>query len=164
MRIRQFGYRFAAGLLALLLMASASAIPAFADSESPQEAPPAEAVSSDKETASGGIPGYNEYYSAHAGEARPENSLALSVGDFADPTVREEDGRDGVLLGAEAKSVSLAFRVEQAGVYRLALDYYSLPGKSKEIVFGLMVDGAYPFTEAEKITLSRIYRDEGEIE
>lgn len=39
-----------------------------------------------------------------------------------------------------------------------------MPGKGKDIVFGLLIDGKAPFAEAETVSLSRTFEDAGEIE
>ena len=160
---RQFGRRWTAGVSALLLLLSLLAVPAGAESEEAQTAPSAQAEPSGEGSASQ-EQDYEDYSAAYASQARPQTSLEFSAEDFTDPTVREEEGRSGVVLDGEVETVSLTFQVEQAGMYNLSLDYYALPGKSKEIVFGLMVDGEYPFSEAENISLSRTYQDAGEIE
>lgn len=162
MRRRRLIQRLAAGFLALAML-TAAAVPAYAETGTPQETSSADAAPAEG-TASAGGESYKAYYNAHAGDARPQETLTVPAEDFNDPTLQEEDGRTGAVLGGDTQTVSLTFTVAEAGVYDLALDYYGLPGKAKDIVFGLLIDGAAPFTEAEKITLSRTFEDAGEIE
>lgn len=164
MRKRLSGYRFASGFLALnlLLFFLSVSLPMRGRAESaPVQTGSSTGMDfSARKTAAD----YAAYDEAHAGKARPQVSLLLNAEAFAEPTLREEAGKTGVLLDGQGKTAAVALRIEQEGVYHLALEYYALPGKSKDVVCGLMLDGAYPFSEAESLSLSRTYRDAGGIE
>lgn len=161
MRRRRLTHRLAAGFLALAVF-TAAAVPAYAETGTPQEAPSADAASAEGTASAGG--GYKAYLSAHAGDARPQAEKTVQAADFDAPTLQDEDGRTGAVLDGDTRSVSLTFMVPEAGVYNLALDYYGLTGKGKDIVFGLLIDGKAPFAEAETVSLSRTFEDAGEIE
>lgn len=75
-----------------------------------------------------------------------------------------EDGRTGVELSAQQREITYTFNVETPGLYNIEIDYYALPGRMKDIVFSLAIDGETPFEEAGSVTLSRVYADSGEIE
>ncbi|MCQ2448816.1 MAG: extracellular solute-binding protein [Clostridia bacterium] len=70
-----------------------------------------------------------------------------------------EQSRDGILLSSEQRTVEYGFSVPEAGVYNVELEYFAIPGKMKDVVFSLMIDGKFPFGEAEKISVSRVYKD-----
>lgn len=74
------------------------------------------------------------------------------------------DGKEGAFLSKGQKSLTYTFNVETAGRYNISVDYYALAGKGKDIVFSLEIDGKLPFKEAEKVKLSRVFKDAGEIE
>lgn len=63
-------------------------------------------------------------------------------------------------------TLTYEFNVEETGLYNLEAIYYPIEGsESKNTVLdiGLKIDGEYPFTAAQDITLDRYWKDEGEI-
>lgn len=79
------------------------------------------------------------------------------------PIIQSFDGISGAELSAKQKKLTYAVQIDQPGAYQLAVKYYALPGKSKDIVFSLLIDGELPFKEASAISLSRVFKDAGEI-
>ena len=52
--------------------------------------------------------------------------------------------------------------IPQEGRYRFGLSYKALDSKTSNLVFGLKIDGEYPFPEAKKFNLYRMFRDSDE--
>ena len=78
-----------------------------------------------------------------------------------EPEIRTLDGRKAAATGNEG-SISYTFRVEKAGLYNLAFDYYPLEGYGSTIERVLYLDGKIPYSEARSILLQRQFADEGE--
>lgn len=59
------------------------------------------------------------------------------------------------------KNNEVVFDVEitEDGLYNFGLSYKALGSQTGNLVFGLKIDGEYPFAEAEKFNLFRIFRD-----
>ena len=76
MRRRRLTHRLAAGFLALAVF-TAAAVPAYAETGTPQEAPSADAASAEGTASAGG--GYKAYLSAHAGDARPQAEKTVQL-------------------------------------------------------------------------------------
>lgn len=75
-----------------------------------------------------------------------------------------EQGRTGIELSSRQRRLTYTFNIDEPGLYNIEIDYYALPGRMKDIVFSLSVDGDVPFEEADSVTLNRIYADNGDIE
>jgi hypothetical protein len=59
------------------------------------------------------------------------------------------------------KDKEIEFEIEAAedGLYNFGLSYKGLGDATGNLNFGLKIDGEYPFAEAEKFNLFRIFRD-----
>ncbi|GAE05552.1 hypothetical protein JCM10914_1659 [Paenibacillus sp. JCM 10914] len=97
------------------------------------------------------------------GQAGSELSIpALQyTGTSTDAKLSEsnEDGRSVLNWHNESGYVDWTFEVEQTGLYELHLDYRPLPGSNSSVIRGVMIDGAYPFEESERIELERMWKD-----
>ncbi len=59
----------------------------------------------------------------------------------------------------EASPVEFTLSVPADGLYTLGMTYKALGEETQAIEVGLKVDGAYPFTEAEKLFFPRVFKD-----
>ncbi len=120
----------------------------------------------------------------NAVSASSESAAALNYGDYAKlhssalsgaqaavGTPAKSDylsdsalDRSGLLLSSSQREIEYEFDIADIGIYNIEIEYYAMPGKMKDIVFSVRTDGNLPFEEAEKISLSRIYADSGEIQ
>ncbi len=141
--------RLLAGWMAALLLAApaAAAGPERADGEAASE------------TAGSG--GYAAYLAEHAGAARPAEEIRVEGTAY-----QAEDGQglrpeaDGVYTD-EDSVVRFVLPVAQPGLYCLEIGYRTVKGRGASIQRQLMVNGAVPYEQAENISLSRVFRDEG---
>ena len=110
------------------------------------------------------IPDYDVYSSANSSASSAEKEVVLDS-SFAASGLQTEsaDGKSGILLSSEQPTVTYTFPITDTGLYQIEVDYYALEGRSKDVVFSLLIDQKMPFSEAESISLSRIYKDSGEI-
>ncbi len=73
-------------------------------------------------------------------------------------------GKENVLAWTNGEGwVEYRVDVPESALYEIGFEYYPLPGKEMSIEIGLMIDGKFPFKDAEAIVLDRIWRDAEEI-
>ncbi len=115
---------------------------------------------------------YEAYIGEHAAAGTEVSAFAVRLaeenaiddGEEVRLTQPGEYGSDASAIYIEEGGfLELVVQVPQEGLYNIGLDYYSVEGRGQEIRQSLMIDGAYPFEEAEQIVLSRIWKDEGEV-
>lgn len=71
-------------------------------------------------------------------------------------------GAKMIYSGEEDNSVEWTFRVKNAGLYRISMDYLALEGNGAKIQREVRIDGQLPFEEAAGVSFYRIFR-EGEV-
>ncbi len=65
---------------------------------------------------------------------------------------------------AEGGSVTYQFKIKEAGLYNIELDYCTVPGRGTDLITSLKIDGKTPFDQAQTITLKRIWKNKNDIE
>ncbi|MBD2867807.1 extracellular solute-binding protein [Paenibacillus arenilitoris] len=118
-------------------------------------------------------PSYFEYEAGHrqngAGDAGGFEAKIRSI----DYSAVSEEGAERVtdLPGDFGEALALTdqngwaeykFAVPEDGFYQIGMDYYALPGKRSGVVRSVQIDGEYPFFQAKKLTLQRMWRESGE--
>ncbi|MBQ7726825.1 MAG: extracellular solute-binding protein, partial [Clostridia bacterium] len=133
-------------------------------SAEPEPAQGVDGGSAQAVAANAGLTDYDEYAAAHAGETRPQKEIRYGIDAITgDKTVKIHEGVSCAVLSSATGSVTYEVVVEEAGLYRLQSTYLPVVGKMKNIVFSLQIDGNLPFHEAEAISLSRIFEDDGDV-
>ena len=89
------------------------------------------------------------------GEKSYESVLAAS--DFS---AASEDIKVKVNASIGNKPVSFKITVPSDGLYKLGVNYKGAVSDNSDFVFGLKIDGKYPFDEAQKLNLFRIFCNE----
>ncbi len=106
---------------------------------------------------------YDEYLKLNANIPFAADDVS-SVTEFPEGAVTDiAEGKTGALLSEKQNTLTYTFDVKTAGKYNIGVDYFALEGKAKEIVFSLEIDGKLPFEEAEKVKLSRVFKDASEV-
>ena len=105
---------------------------------------------------------YKVYTENNAGLSSGSDTVEYESAEGA--LTGNEDGKTGIELSSEQREIIYTFNIDSPGLYNIEIDYYAMPGRMKDIVFSLAIDGETPFEEAESITLSRVYTDSGDIE
>lgn len=113
---------------------------------------------------------YEDYIALHADKPAGGQTIVLDAGaaqsgDGAAIRLEAElDGRQGVMVwDSESGWIEWTFAIEQAGLYQVAVDYYNIAGKGRDIELACAIDGAYPFDSLKRLTFSRVFEDEGPI-
>lgn len=108
--------------------------------------------------------GYAAYHQQYQDMAQPLREIAIRGADGVPEdgtscTVQMLDGREALILDGIKGSVSWTFNVEESGRYALEVTYYALEGHGNAPEYELSIDGEIPFTEAQQLQLTRLYRD-----
>lgn len=118
---------------------------------------------------------YRDYYEKYKDEFRPGTDVIVSGCDFLEADCERYDTgeytdlengetRSGVLICKSEKGrFSYEINVPETGVYSLEISYCPIVSDSSEIELSLSVDGEIPFDSAERIRLSKVYRNECDI-
>ena len=117
---------------------------------------------------------YSKYLEKYADTARPNiDEIVIKGSDYIPDSVSSElvpgtdtsfEGVDDVLYWANQQgSVSYEVNIPQDGRYNLKMSYYALPGTTNDIEFSLLIDGESPYGTAQRITLDKVWVNDGDI-
>lgn len=174
--------RVIASALALALCASAS-VPAFADSEAADDSTlGTQATADDSATGDGSSAAttgtdsirqtsYTNYVKKYTDAARPDKTVEVLGKDYdpasvtdAQITVTTVDGENDVMQWANQEgSVSWTVNIPETGVYNIKMIYEALESNTNDVEFSLLIDGESPYATASRITLSKRWINESEI-
>lgn len=97
--------------------------------------------------AQGKVESYGAYMARHADKAAAQAAFELTL----EP--------NGIALKEAGAFAEITFEAETEGIYELKLRYMALPERGNAIRMSIKLDGEAPFSEAENITLRRLYQD-----
>ncbi len=124
---------------------------------------------------------YSDYYDLYCGETRPDTEILVYGADFKDidcdnysvNTARGEIGSissqtevpvDGVLVfDSEEGTITYEIDVPETGIYSIEASYCPLISNTSEISLSLSIDGEVPYDTASRLTLNKVYQNDGEI-
>ena len=117
---------------------------------------------------------YSAYYERHKDDPFPTDKITIDAAtgvpgkDAAgnDPLFEITDymNQESCVVWTNNRGTfTYDFNVEKAGNYSLEFFYYTLSGGSTTIDVGILIDGEYPFTACNDITLDRYWEDATEI-
>lgn len=111
---------------------------------------------------------YADYLGKYAGsgeEATGSGAGELFIGNDALVEVGKDVARQtgGLLFHKGDSYAEYGFSVEEEGMYYLSVEYALTEESDRSIVAGVMINGEYPFTEAEEMGIPRIFKDAGSI-
>ncbi|QJD82007.1 extracellular solute-binding protein [Cohnella herbarum] len=117
-----------------------------------------------------GAPSYvqwirSEEYKAYKPAAGKEITVMASDYTESDSEARVESREDQargteVIVWNNAKGwIEWQVEVPEDGIYEMVMDYAPLKGGFSSIVRGVQIDGKYPFEEAERVSLERLWKD-----
>ena len=115
---------------------------------------------------------YYYYKEEHKDEPSPNreinvdlNKFTLVEPDFGDMKSgtqlyqNKEGSEKGIEIGAKGETITFTVDVVKPGMYSIEMKYMPLLTSNSQIMFGLMIDGEVPFTEANSCILSRTYKN-----
>ena len=105
---------------------------------------------------------YSLYKEKYADIKYADADIVLQGGDEAYTDSVGTEYKNTVTVNSASQKLTYKFSVPADGLYNIKLCYLQLKGKGNDINFGLELDGKIPFTEAEKLILPRMYKDDAE--
>ena len=113
---------------------------------------------------------YSAYYERYKDDVFPDTAIVIEAKDGVgskdsggeEPLleVLKFEGQEDCLKWTNNRGeVSFDFEVQQEGNYCIELYYYTISGGSTTVDVGLKIDGEYPFTACNDITLDRYWED-----
>ncbi len=119
------------------------------------------------EAGTAAAPSYYYYLQSHQEALRPEveteanlDAFEVSVSGSAQAYLDLEGSEKGVAISEACEELSLQVQVPQTGLYNIELTYFPYATSTMQIMFGLLIDGQLPFTEANGCMISRVYQNE----
>ena len=117
---------------------------------------------------------YSKYLKKYEGTARPKiDEIVIKGSDYLPDSVSADlimgaetsyEGVDDVFIWSNQQgSVSYEVVIPQDGMYNLKMSYYALAGTTNDIEFSLLIDGESPYGTAQRITLDKVWINDGEI-
>lgn len=159
-----------AGILSLLLAAAAlfGPLSASADGTPGETAEPSVSASVSDEA---NETEYRQYQQEIAGQPAGTGEVTIRAVDFQEnpggsaQKLAEYRGRNDVLMIADQEdSLTYTLTVPAAGRYQVVFCYYPIRNSERSLELGLQVDGAYPFSGAERFLLNRQFVNETAIQ
>ncbi len=113
---------------------------------------------------------YSAYYTKYGGEKAPMKEIVMNAadgvpgkdlsGNLPEYSIEDYEGEADCFVWTDNNgTVSFNFTVPETGIYNLELYYYTISGKSTTVDVGLLIDGEYPFTACNDISLDRYWED-----
>lgn len=110
---------------------------------------------------------YPEYRSLHPEERFPGKAIIIEAADYSRYEnmevleYKDFKGKAGTsILTGEQGMVEWQVKVQEAGYYNLAVEYYPVEGKSGGIQRSVLIDGELPFSEAGIVEFERFWKNE----
>lgn len=108
---------------------------------------------------------YYYYIRQYENAERPETEVAADVTRFeqnkgggAKLYRNLEGSKTGVSVSEDYTELTFKVTIPETGLYNMELTYFPLESRDIRMIFGVMIDGKLPYTEANTCVLSRVYR------
>ena len=111
---------------------------------------------------------YTEYKAEHKNASNPDITVPVDIfaydaeKSYGASTVYDYEGKD-VVLTDDHSYVLWTVDVPQAGFYNLSMEYICPPSRNIDIERILYINDEMPFTGADTLSFSRLWKDGGEI-
>ena len=108
---------------------------------------------------------YITYKNSNDGVPAATADIEVLAKDFtsqseSDVVIGEKYGKTDILLWESCKgSVTYTFNVPADALYNIEFEYALLDSSERDLDFGIMIDGKYPFAEADSLELPRMWVD-----
>lgn len=104
---------------------------------------------------------YYEYDQKYKDKQRADSTIELDLSAISasgDTKLKEIEGKQAAVTGEDG-FVEFTVDVPKEAKYKLVIDYYPVEGKGATIKRGVMIDGAYPFSEARNVDFNRAWKN-----
>ncbi len=151
--------RFGMVLCALALLCQMLVFPVAAEPVADTATDTVGTIAADSATSESG--NYEQYVQNNPGESASavvEVNAATAVQKDATVTVKD----NGLLFSNQTGKATWNVEIPATGWYAVAFTYSGVEGGSSDMELGLEIDGKYPYSEAERFVLPRIWVDDGD--
>lgn len=118
------------------------------------------------ESSDGGESSYNKYYDSASSVDNAEDDIKILSSSYVANTTgceasacEQVGGKNAVVVETGKGSLTYNVSVPKTGRYNLSLSYAAIDGTASEIKLGIMIDGKYPFDEAENIVFPTMWQN-----
>lgn len=87
-----------------------------------------------------------------------DNSYESYISAFDNNADFEEKITTEIGQSVSSNTVSASVQVAKEGLYKIGFSYKAIGEGTADLIFGFKVDGSYPFSEAEKLELPRMWK------
>ncbi len=109
---------------------------------------------------------YTGYQKEHEGAGTPEHSVEIDLFSYKEGTgveiYTDYEGEEKALYTDTESSVTWEVTIPEAGWYNIYLEYMTVESRGVAIERGVMINGEFPFDNAENIAFGRIWTDASE--
>lgn len=102
---------------------------------------------------------YSTYLSNYKNSPQPKDEVNIC---FEESMLVNHSGYKGLLM-SENNDVNFSFILPDEGLYSIMVSYVALQDKQVQAEFSLFLNEKLPFTDAENLTLTKVYIDDKEI-
>ncbi len=107
---------------------------------------------------------YSDYLGWYAdmpkGQAKQKvKAVLLGSGDGAGAYAGQGENKDAIIFSKGTPYAEYSVDIPESGFYYICVEYAQTQNTNRGIGIALMLNGNYPFTEAQEISLPRIYKD-----
>jgi len=107
-----------------------------------------------------------QYLNKYKDVPKPKRTIiipAISFSSYGETTVKKKielaGQKDVLAWEKEGGYVEWKVDIPESGLYNMAMLYLPLPGKGLGIELSVLIDGEFPFDQAQKITFPRVWKD-----
>ena len=148
-------------ICAVLLLCQQMLLPVAA--ETPEGEQPGVDVSTVTPASETELPDYADYAAANDTTAATASVTIEATGAQLPDDGSVEWKNQRLCWGTEPGAVTLTADIPADGWYAVSFEYIGLAGGGGDIEIGLQVDGAYPYAQAERFMLPRIWQNDGAV-
>lgn len=109
---------------------------------------------------------YSDYLYSHSDAAAPSNTIDVDIFNYtSEGQVSEYTDYEGVaksLYTGTGSSATFTVNIPEAGFYNLSMEYLIPESRGVQAERGVMINGEFPFDDAQDIAFSRIWTDNGQ--
>lgn len=112
---------------------------------------------------------YFAYLEEHSNSADASKEIRIdataysAISDDSGIKIESYGGKNALIWESEQDYVDYSVEVAESGMYSLKFEYCPIEHKNLDLLFSLELDGAYPFYEANKLSLNKTYHTVGGI-
>lgn len=107
---------------------------------------------------------YTKYLEAHTDAALPQKDITVDLLSYVSgEDVKPSEEVKGALYTESGSTVTWEINVPESGFYNVFMEYLTVESRGVAIERAFYINGKLPFADAETLTFTRIWTDDGEV-